>query len=50
MIAPNEVAKGLVLDIEGELYLVIENQHMSKAGRANWIRVNTASGEYSGRV
>ena len=34
MIAPNEVEKGLALDIEGEPYLVLERQHMSEAGRA----------------
>src|SRR5258708_26734596 len=34
MIAPNEVEKGLVLNIEGEPYLVLERQHESEAGRA----------------
>jgi hypothetical protein len=34
MIAPNEVEKGLALDIEGEPYLVLERQYMSEAGRA----------------
>lgn len=34
MIAPNEVEKGLALEIEGEPYLVLERQHISEAGKA----------------
>jgi elongation factor P len=34
MIAPNEIAKGLALEIEGEPYLVLDKQHISEAGKA----------------
>jgi translation elongation factor P/translation initiation factor 5A len=34
MIAPNEVEKGLALDIEGEPHLVLERQLVNEAGIA----------------